>query len=81
MKEVLEKNGFVLKSQCSCGGTLNQTFRKRVGMKSFEVGIQPKRGSWKLLQDGARIASGKEIELIDKLKEHGAIIEVKTAEA
>lgn len=73
MKELLENNHFRLTSQCSCGGTLNQTFRKRVGVKSFEVTIQPKRGTWKLLQDGARVASGKEELLIDKLQENGAI--------
>ena len=73
MKELLENNHFRLTSQCSCGGTLNQTFKKKVGLKSFEVTIRPKMGTWKLLQDNARIASGKEESLIEKLQENGAI--------
>jgi len=73
MEDILKNAGFTMINQCSCGGTLNQTWTKAVGLKKYEVKTQPKRMRFEIRLSNARIATGKQEELTDKLKENGII--------
>lgn len=67
MKEFLTAKGFTLASQCSCGGTFRQTFKKSINFKTYEVILMPNRVRFELRLDYKVIDKGTYEELKAKL--------------
>jgi len=73
MKEFLTEKGFTLVSQCSCGGTFRQTFKKNINFKSFTVILMPRRSRFEFRSDYKVAARGTYDDLEETLKEHEVI--------
>lgn len=73
MEEIITNAGFNIINQCSCGGTITQTWVKRIGEKKYVVKLRPNRKTFEIRLSNTRIATGKQEELTDKLKENGII--------
>lgn len=63
MRDFIEKNGFLLVSQCSCGGTFRQTFKKSVNLKVYEVVLMPNKSRFELRLNFKTVGKGNADEL------------------